>query len=458
MTKKTALVTGAGGGLGHAMVERLVANGWKVFAADINKDALRSSMHDPDVLPVVVDVTDRESIRSAYEAVSSNTDRLDAIVNFAGIMGIGSLTDIPEERLARILDVNVMGTYRINKKFLPLVQAAQGRIVNISSETGWQSAAPFNGPYAMSKYAIEAYSTALRRELALLGIKVITIQPGPFRTDMVAGIERAFSQAEVRPRSSQACSPLSRGSPPNKSTRRTTPDILAQVIFTALTAKRPKPVYSVKARPAPIGPRKATAASHRSDLHQRHAPSLQEIAPCRLAGAGARARIKRMSTGVVKIKPKPDGLDKPYVVKIIKTMSAVNTAAYQWTGGLLGSTWRVGSAFPWGVPLLLLTTIGRKTGLPRTLPLLFIEEGDNIIVVGSRGGLPTEPLWYKNLVAKPECEVQIKRRKLKVNARTASPQEREALWPKLVAHYPDFATYATWTERVIPVVILEPIA
>ncbi len=108
--------------------------------------------------------------------------------------------------------------------------------------------------------------------------------------------------------------------------------------------------------------------------------------------------------------------------------------------------------------MLLLTTMGRKTGLPRTLPLLFIEEGDNMIVVGSRGGLPTEPLWYKNLVANPECEVQIKRRKLKVKARTASPEEREALWPKLVAHYPDLASYATWTERVIPVVILEPIA
>ena len=70
--------------------------------------------------PVVVDVTDRESIRSAYDAVASNTDRLDAIINFAGVMGVGSLTDIPEERLARILDINVMGTYRVNKKFLPL--------------------------------------------------------------------------------------------------------------------------------------------------------------------------------------------------------------------------------------------------------------------------------------------------------------------------------------------------
>ena len=164
-----------------------------------------------------------------------------------------------------------------------------------------------------------------------------------------------------------------------------------------------------------------------------------------------------MTTDIVKIKPKPEGLDKPYVPKIIKVMSQVNTAVYRWTGGLLGSTWRVGSAFPWGIPVLLLTTIGRKSGQPRTLPLLFIEEGDNVIIVASKGGLPSEPLWYKNLVANPECDVQIKRRKMKMSARTASPDEREALWPKLVAHYPDFASYATWTDRIIPVVILEPI-
>ncbi|MGB5374400.1 MAG: SDR family NAD(P)-dependent oxidoreductase, partial [Polyangiales bacterium] len=124
MTKKTALVTGAGGGLGHATVERLVAGGWKVFAADISKDLLRDSMHDPDVLPVVMDVTDSQSVQSAYDAVACQTGRLDGIVNFAGVMGIGSLTDIPEERLARILDINVMGTYRVNKTFLPLVEAA----------------------------------------------------------------------------------------------------------------------------------------------------------------------------------------------------------------------------------------------------------------------------------------------------------------------------------------------
>ncbi|NNE20559.1 MAG: nitroreductase family deazaflavin-dependent oxidoreductase [Myxococcales bacterium] len=161
---------------------------------------------------------------------------------------------------------------------------------------------------------------------------------------------------------------------------------------------------------------------------------------------------------MVKIKPKPEGLDKPYVGKIIKTMSKVNVAIYRWTGGLLGSKWRVGSAFPWGIPVLLLTTIGSKSGQPRTAPLVFIEDGGNVIVVASQGGLPKDPLWYKNLVATPECEVQIKRRKMKMMAHTASPEKRAALWPKLVSHYPDFASYATWSDRIIPVVILEPIS
>ncbi len=246
MTKKRALVTGAGGGLGRATVERLVAGGWKVFAADISEEMLRSSMHDPDVVPVVMDVTSQGSIQGAYDAVASQTDRLDGIVNFAGVIGVGSLTDIPEERLSRILDINVMGTYRVNKTFLPLVEAAKGRIVNLSSETGWQSAAPFNGPYAMSKHAIEAYSTALRRELALLDIKVVTIQPGAFRTNMVAGIEDAFTAAEAEtPRFARVLRKLKTLAGKEIESARD-PDILAQVIETALTSKRPKPIYSVK--------------------------------------------------------------------------------------------------------------------------------------------------------------------------------------------------------------------
>lgn len=249
MDKRMALVTGAGGGLGHATAERLLMSGWKVFVADVDRELLRTSTHDPDTVPILMDVTDRESIRSAHDAIAQQTDRLDAVVNFAGIMGVGSLTDIPEERLARILDVNVMGTYRVNKEFLPMVEAAKGRIVNISSETGWQSAAPFNGPYAMSKHAIEAYSTALRRELALLGVKVITIQPGPFRTSMVEGIERAFTEAEAETKRFARVIHKLKALAAKQVHSAHDPGIVAEVVEKALTVSRPKPVYSVKPDP-----------------------------------------------------------------------------------------------------------------------------------------------------------------------------------------------------------------
>ena len=246
MTKRTALVTGAGGGLGRATVERLVMDGWQVFATDIDEEMLRASAHDPDIVPIAMDVTDRGSIESAFATVSGHTDHLNAIVNFAGVMGVGSLTDIPEERLARVLDINVMGTYRVNKKFLPLVEACNGRIVNMSSETGWQTAAPFNGPYAMSKHAIEAYSDALRRELALLGVTVIKIQPGPFKTSMVAGIEQAFDQAETETTNFARVIAKLKKLASKQIHSAHHPDILAQVVEKALTAKSPKPVYSVK--------------------------------------------------------------------------------------------------------------------------------------------------------------------------------------------------------------------
>ena len=98
----------------------------------------------------------------------------------------------------------------------------------------------------MSKYAVEAYSHALRRELALLGIKVITIQPGAFRTDMVAGIERAFTAAEAEtPKFAPVLRKLKSLAGKEIESARD-PDILAQVIEDALTLKRPKPVYSVK--------------------------------------------------------------------------------------------------------------------------------------------------------------------------------------------------------------------
>ncbi|MBG6089065.1 nitroreductase family deazaflavin-dependent oxidoreductase [Actinomadura viridis] len=153
---------------------------------------------------------------------------------------------------------------------------------------------------------------------------------------------------------------------------------------------------------------------------------------------------------------RPKGLDSPLVPRVLKVASRLNVAVYRATGGRIGGRWRVGSAFPRGVPVCLLTTRGRRTGLPRTLPLLYLADGDRVILVASQGGLPRHPLWYLNLRADPRVAVQIRRETRVMRARTADAAERAELWPRLVAMYADFDRYQSWTDREIPVVVCEP--
>ncbi|MFX1783657.1 nitroreductase family deazaflavin-dependent oxidoreductase [Prescottella equi] len=152
---------------------------------------------------------------------------------------------------------------------------------------------------------------------------------------------------------------------------------------------------------------------------------------------------------------RPSGLDSKYTVDIIKWMSKTNVKLYRATGGRLGGKWRVGSAFPWGIPVCLLTTTGRKSGQPRVSPLLFLEDGDRVILVASQGGLPKNPMWYLNIRANPEVKIQIKSRIRTMRARVATDEERAELWPRLVDMYADFDNYQSWTDRQIPVVICE---
>lgn len=154
-------------------------------------------------------------------------------------------------------------------------------------------------------------------------------------------------------------------------------------------------------------------------------------------------------------RPAPKGLDSPLTTTIIKYMSRINVRLYRATGGRLGGKWRVGSAFPWGLPVCLLTTTGRKTGQPRVSPLLFLEDKGRVILVASQGGLPKNPAWLANIRANPDVTVQMKSDVRHLRARIADPDERAELWPKLVDLYADFDRYQSWTEREIPVVICE---
>jgi deazaflavin-dependent oxidoreductase (nitroreductase family) len=133
---------------------------------------------------------------------------------------------------------------------------------------------------------------------------------------------------------------------------------------------------------------------------------------------------------------------------IIKVMSRLNTWVFRATGG------RVGGRFRNGAPVMLVTTIGRKSGRAFTTPLLYLRDGADVVTVASKGGMEHHPLWYHNMVANPDVEVQIGRSTTPGRARTANTAEKAALWPKLVAMYPDYADYQARTSRDIPVVII----
>ena len=157
------------------------------------------------------------------------------------------------------------------------------------------------------------------------------------------------------------------------------------------------------------------------------------------------------------MKEKPDGLDKPIVAKIIKYGARLHVPVFRFTNGRIGSKWRIGAGWRKPVPTLLLNHVGRKSGTRFTTPLLYLADGSRLVVVASQGGLPKNPQWFHNLVASPETTVELRgERSRAVRARVAEPEERAALWPRLVELYADFESYQAWTDREIPVVVLEP--
>jgi proline iminopeptidase len=122
---------------------------------------------------------------------------------------------------------------------------------------------------------------------------------------------------------------------------------------------------------------------------------------------------------------------------------------YRETGGEVGHIWKEGST------VLLLTTTGRKSGEPRTTPLIYAEDGDRYVIVASKGGAPEHPGWYENLQKDPSVELQVIDEVFPARARTAQGEERERLWAKANEVWPHYAEYQEKTDREIPVVVLE---
>lgn len=237
--KKYVLVTGASGGIGKAVAEYLAANGYHVFGTF---HSMPQQSHD-SIEALQMNVTSRESVEKAYAEVSEKTDHLEGIINIAGAMYMGSLIEEPAETMKRILDINVYGMCLVNEVFFPLIEKGHGRIINCSSEYGTYATVPFNAFYTASKHAVECYSDGLRRELRYLGIPVVTIRPGAFKTKMETGTADAFATICAKTthykRNLDKITPmLVNGTKNAKDT-----SVIAKVVYEAMTAEKPKRVY-----------------------------------------------------------------------------------------------------------------------------------------------------------------------------------------------------------------------
>src|SRR2546421_2149533 len=180
---RPALATGAPSGIGEAGARRRAAGGWRVLAG-----VRRAGSAPPGTEEVLVDVT---------EPVSVEIDRLDGLVNNAGIAVAGPLEFLPLAELRRQLEVNVVGQLRVTQAVLPALRRAGGRVGNVGAISGG-SALPFPGAYAMSKFALEALTDSLRVELEPWGIRVVVVEPGSIRTPSWTG-ERPDPPPEAAP-------------------------------------------------------------------------------------------------------------------------------------------------------------------------------------------------------------------------------------------------------------------
>lgn len=234
------LVTGASTGIGRAIARAVTAAGFLCLGT-VRSRADAEELEDEGIVPVILDVTDRDSVEHARRAAEEELDGLPlfGLVNNAGVAPAGPLERQPPEEFRRALEVNLLGAAAVTRALLPLLREARGRIVNISSVSALVPL-PFLGAYAASKAGLEALSDSLRRELAPVGVDVSVVEPGTVRTpiwDKAAGSDPGpyrgspYEERFLRLRD-DALAEAADGRPPED---------VARVVVELLTSERPEP-------------------------------------------------------------------------------------------------------------------------------------------------------------------------------------------------------------------------
>jgi NAD(P)-dependent dehydrogenase (short-subunit alcohol dehydrogenase family) len=242
---KAVLVTGASSGIGRKITEVLAARGYFVYAG-ARKDADLAELNRMDNVEAVrLDVTSQADIEAAVALIAEAGRGLHGVVNNAGVAIFAPMNETPEADIDFVFDVNVYGPYRINKAFMPLLVANQGRTTTIGSISGFISGAR-SGTYSMSKFAVEAYTDALAAEMAESGVRVSVIEPGGFRSEIREKVVMHMmgkAPGETGNLTEEEQQQLARMRERNAQLKE--PDEVAEAVVHALFAEKPKLRYMV---------------------------------------------------------------------------------------------------------------------------------------------------------------------------------------------------------------------
>jgi NAD(P)-dependent dehydrogenase (short-subunit alcohol dehydrogenase family) len=245
IAEKLAVVTGASTGMGRSAALELARRGFHVLAG-VRRDSDADAIRSPGVEPVILDITKPEHVEALAARVGP---ALHALVNNAGIQVNAPVEALPLDQWRWTFEVNLFGHVAVTQALLPALLRGQGRVINISS-VGGKAAMPTYGAYAGTKFALEAVSDSLRREVEPLGVKVVVVEPGGVRTEMASrGIATANDlAARMTPEQHQRYGGMVQAINSlmaSGTAAGVTSDAAAQVIAKAVTTRRPRTRYTV---------------------------------------------------------------------------------------------------------------------------------------------------------------------------------------------------------------------